>query len=273
MKKINIVFTGEGGQGIQTIAKIFSYAAIEAGFEVTYIPSFGVEQRGTPSIAYVTLGKQKLRYPKFEAADYVIILQTRAISAIEKYVFPETKVIFDSSTIAEKDLPKASIQYQGIPATKIAQEQFNIKSFNILVLGFLTKLFNLDPKIVWETVETFLGKKFKDEKIRNQNFQAFEYGQNFSPETKEYTKASFKAKHKAIIYKGHGKIAQLFPKRCKGCGVCIEKCPVGALSFSTNLGVYATPIPEVDLEKCIACGNCRLFCPDGAIMVNKENSK
>jgi formate hydrogenlyase subunit 6/NADH:ubiquinone oxidoreductase subunit I len=36
------------------------------------------------------------------------------------------------------------------------------------------------------------------------------------------------------------------------------------------LGVFATPIPKVDLEKCIACGNCRNFCPDGAISVIKD---
>ena len=59
---------------------------------------------------------------------------------------------------------------------------------------------------------------------------------------------------------------------CTGCGTCIEKCPVKALSFGEDLGVFAFPVTKIDLEKCIVCGNCRRFCPDGAIGVDK-NSK
>ena len=33
----------------------------------------------------------------------------------------------------------------------------------------------------------------------------------------------------------------LFPGLCKGCGLCIEKCPKKSLSWSDTLGVYGTP--------------------------------
>ena len=75
MKKTNIIFSGEGGQGIQTITKIFTSAAFKSGLEVNYIPSFGVEQRGTPSVSFITLDSSPLRYPRFAVADYVVILQ------------------------------------------------------------------------------------------------------------------------------------------------------------------------------------------------------
>lgn len=269
-KKTNIIISGEGGQGIQTITKIFTNAAFKSGLEVAYIPSFGVEQRGTPSMSFVTLDSSPLRYPKFAVADYVVILQNRAVEAVSKFVSPNTKVIFDSSTVNSKSLPKTSVHLYGIPATSIATSKFNPKSFNIIVLGYLTKIFNLNPETVFDEVLLILGKKLKTKEIIAENKEAFSTGFELVPERDNFSKAVFKPKHRSIILKGYNKTGEILPSRCKGCGVCIAKCPVAALSFGEELGVFATPVPKIDLERCIACGNCRNFCPDAAISINKD---
>ncbi len=269
-KKINITITGEGGQGIQTIAKILTAAAADAGYYVAYMPVFGVEQRGTPSVAHITIHDKVIRYPKFDTADYVIILQSRAIKSVENYVGPETKVIFDSSTISAKDLPKTSVKIFGIPATKIALEQFHPRSFNIIILGAITKLIGISEDDIWQIVLKVLGKKFKTKEIEDFNKQALLFGRETQLEKDKFSKAVFKLKTKTILVKGGGKHGEIIPARCKGCGICIAKCPVAALSVSSELGVYATAVPQVDLEKCIACGNCRNFCPDGAISIEKD---
>lgn len=269
-KKINITLAGEGGQGIQTIAKILSEAVVDAGYYAISMPVFGVEQRGTPSVAHITISDKVLRYPKFDVADFTVILQARAVSAVEKYVSPNTKVMFDSSTISTSDLPKTSVHLLGIPATKIANEQKNPKSFNIIILGALTKLLEIPEDNIWPIVIKLLGKKFKTKEIEKANYEAYILGREIVFETKNFTKATYKTKHRSIIYKGHGKTGEIIPGRCKGCGICIVKCPVAALSSGNELGVYATPMPVLDLEKCIACGNCRNFCPDSAISVIKD---
>jgi len=59
-------------------------------------------------------------------------------------------------------------------------------------------------------------------------------------------------------------------KYCKGCGLCIEICPVGALKFSDKRkGVYGNQTIECDLDKCIQCGKCEKICPDGAIKIGE----
>lgn len=62
----------------------------------------------------------------------------------------------------------------------------------------------------------------------------------------------------------------VFHGLCKGCGLCIEKCPVKVIKFSQkDLGVYSTPSVEIDINKCIFCGICETTCPDSALRVDK----
>lgn len=62
-----------------------------------------------------------------------------------------------------------------------------------------------------------------------------------------------------------------FTKLCKGCGICIEKCPVKCISWDNEVtGVYNGPTIKVDIDKCIHCGLCETCCPDSAIKVDKN---
>lgn len=57
---------------------------------------------------------------------------------------------------------------------------------------------------------------------------------------------------------------------CKGCGLCKEKCPEQALSWSEKLGVYGTPTVIPDPELCKACRICEQVCPDCAIAIERK---
>ncbi|MDA8234477.1 MAG: ferredoxin family protein [Clostridia bacterium] len=66
----------------------------------------------------------------------------------------------------------------------------------------------------------------------------------------------------------------IFPALCKGCGLCIEKCPKKCIGWSKTLGVYGTPAVGADMAECIACGICQTVCPDTAIRIDrKEKNK
>lgn len=62
----------------------------------------------------------------------------------------------------------------------------------------------------------------------------------------------------------------LFTELCKGCGLCIVKCPKKCISWSKEVGIYQTPAVRPNPEECIACGMCALVCPDQAIRLDKK---
>ncbi len=47
-------------------------------------------------------------------------------------------------------------------------------------------------------------------------------------------------------------------EKCFGCGICIDHCPVSALTMIDNL-------PQVEASRCIACFCCQEMCPEKAI--------
>jgi 2-oxoglutarate ferredoxin oxidoreductase subunit delta len=58
---------------------------------------------------------------------------------------------------------------------------------------------------------------------------------------------------------------------CKGCGFCVEFCPLEALELEKayNAKGYHPPFLAKP-EKCNGCDMCGLFCPDFAIFGYRE---
>ena len=47
--------------------------------------------------------------------------------------------------------------------------------------------------------------------------------------------------------------------RCTGCGICIERCPPGALKMDNG------DVPTADMDRCFGCAVCASGCPENAI--------
>lgn len=55
---------------------------------------------------------------------------------------------------------------------------------------------------------------------------------------------------------------------CNGCGICVEGCPLKALTFESNTqknGKNNGKPPVHSKSKCIVCFVCEHNCPKGAI--------
>lgn len=52
---------------------------------------------------------------------------------------------------------------------------------------------------------------------------------------------------------------------CNGCEVCVDRCPVGAISMRED------GVAQVTHEKCMGCGVCEVICGQGAMSLQKRD--
>lgn len=257
-----ILIAGEGGQGVQALGQILNAAAIKDGFESIYIPNYGVEQRGGVSLAYIQISSNPIPYPKFKTADILVVMCERAIKRVKNYQNRKTKII-NGIAFLQKPL----------------EHNLSPKTHNMIILGILSELLPIKKETLLEIMKKRFSKA--NQTILTQNTQAFLIGRGISLRMPGYAK-----KLKPISVpdhrnwpadikqsKGKPKITHIIHRKyCKSCGICIYRCPTGALHYSENLtGIYGTPIVEVDIKKCIGCGLCERVCPDTAIEVRKDS--
>ena len=268
---MKILIGGEGGQGVQIIAEILARTGEKIGKKVNYMPSFGVEQRGGASVAFLQINDKPIAYPKFAIADIIIAMSNRAIKAIESRLDQSSLFIFDSSNINEEVLqtirPKIT-NFLALPARDYANRHLSTRVTNMIFLGaLLTHL--KDFKV--DDVKNTLREKLKEKtELLEMDLKAIDWGLDFA---KSGQGQEFKASLKEDIQKkfeDQKKSWERYPEYCKGCGLCLARCPVEALNFSEDLNFLGTQMPQVDINKCTACGLCQQTCPDGAIKVTKK---
>ncbi|SIN80985.1 4Fe-4S dicluster domain-containing protein [Halodesulfovibrio marinisediminis] len=57
-------------------------------------------------------------------------------------------------------------------------------------------------------------------------------------------------------------------KRCKACGLCVDKCPKKVLAIGTQINAQGyNYIVQENPENCVNCDICGIVCPDMAVGV------
>lgn len=154
-----ILIAGEGGQGVQSLALILSRALFMVGLEVSFVPNYGLEQRGGMSLAYIQVSRQKIVYPRFNRPDLLILMAESARPRV-------AKLISQTQQVLETEPHKELLKGNKLPA----------HTYNMLTLGVLAKIL-ADKKIikteeVRDEIKYKLGQKLGFE----ENLKAFDLG-------------------------------------------------------------------------------------------------
>lgn len=187
--KLDIVFSGVGGQGIVVLSDIYCEAAMIEGFDVAKAEIHGMAQRGGSIVAYTRID-DKVEAPLIETgtADAIVgfeILETaRALPMLKeggtvivnmKYIQPNG-MTSRSKPVKTEDLMamlKAKAKVYEVDGMGIAEKLGNTLVVNTILLGALSALPEIPVRT--ESFQEAIAGKIK-EKYINLNLKAFHLG-------------------------------------------------------------------------------------------------
>jgi 2-oxoisovalerate ferredoxin oxidoreductase beta subunit len=177
---IALKFAGSGGDGAQTIAKLTTQAAINEGFDSTYIPSYGPESRGGTSYADVHVARNEVLSPASPEPHVLVAFNAPSLEKFGPAVRPGGTVIYDSSVIAQPPTLDERVQVIGVPITQSALDLGVLKVKNVVAWGALQAATQILPSDSFLTVlRVTLAKKAS---LLPLNEKAYELGRRLCHE-------------------------------------------------------------------------------------------
>lgn len=137
--KEEIIIAGFGGQGVLSMGKILAYAGLMDNLEITWMPSYGPEQRGGTANVTVILSDAKISSPVLDTFDTAVILNQQSLDKFESKVKPGGTLIYDSYGI-HRTPQRTDISVYRVDAMDATFEMKNAKTYNMIVLGALLKI-------------------------------------------------------------------------------------------------------------------------------------
>lgn len=134
--KEEIIIAGFGGQGVLSMGKILAYAGLLAGKEVTWMPSYGPEQRGGTANVTVIISDDPISSPILDSFDTAVILNQQSLDKFEEKVKPGGFLLYDPYGIKNRPT-RTDINIVEVPAMEALFEIGNAKAYNMLLLGAL----------------------------------------------------------------------------------------------------------------------------------------
>jgi len=134
MAQFEIIIAGFGGQGVMSMGQLLAYAGMLEGKNVTWLPSYGPEQRGGTANVSVIISDTEIGSPVIAYPSAAIVLNTPSFEKFEPYVKSNGILLVNGSLVNLQSLRKDILVLE-VPASKLATEMDNPRIANTIILG------------------------------------------------------------------------------------------------------------------------------------------
>jgi 2-oxoglutarate ferredoxin oxidoreductase subunit gamma len=157
-----IIFSGFGGQGALFAGQLMTYAGMAAGWEVTWIPSYGPEMRGGTAHCTVIISDRPIGSPIIRNPTISVVLNPESMDKYEPLVRPGGLLVANS-TLVWRSAVRDDITAIAVPASELAAELGNVKMANVVLLGAMLAC---RPVVSLQDVDTVLDEHMEGSKRR-----------------------------------------------------------------------------------------------------------
>ena len=162
-----LVFAGEGGQGLIVGGRILARAAIIEGKNVVQTQSYGISARGGYSEAQVIISSGQIHHPQCDDPDLVLALTQEAYDRYKDKVRDECLLIYEQGAVSV-----SGTKGIGFPFAETCLDIGDKRVINVLFLGVVQQ--NM-PVVSRESLLQSI-KESLPPKIHEINMKAFHTG-------------------------------------------------------------------------------------------------
>jgi len=169
---------GFGGQGVLLLGEVLAEAGLDAGLEVSWLPSYGPEMRSGTSNCHVRLSRRVIDSPMVTKPNVLVAMNEPALRKFVKSVPAGGWILYNGEEFPA-DCEQPGVQVLARPFTEIADALGNARAGNMVMLGALLGLTGVLRDV---NIDAALQRLVKNPRWTEVNRRAIERGRALARE-------------------------------------------------------------------------------------------
>ncbi len=129
-----ILIAGFGGQGVMLMGQMLAYAGMKRDLNVSWIPSYGPEQRGGTANCGVVLSTEPVGSPVVTEPSDCAVMNLPSLTKFEPAVTP-SGYLYVNTSLCPDEVTRDDIKVVRVAATEEADAMGNARVANMIMLG------------------------------------------------------------------------------------------------------------------------------------------
>jgi 2-oxoisovalerate ferredoxin oxidoreductase beta subunit len=142
---LHVRVAGFGGQGVLLLGEVLAEAGLDAGREVSWLPSYGPEMRSGTSNCHVRLSKHPIDSPLVTVPNLLVAMNEPSLRKFDLSVRPGGWVIYNGDSFPE-DCERQDVNVLALNFTHAADELGDARATNMVMLGALLEISDALPQ-------------------------------------------------------------------------------------------------------------------------------
>ena len=142
---LRVRVAGFGGQGVLLLGEVLAEAGLDAGLEVSWLPSYGPEMRSGTSNCHVRLSSRTIDSPLVTLPDVLVAMNEPSLRKFDLSVRPGGWMIYNGDTFPA-DCVREDVHVLALPFTRVGDELGDARATNMVMLGALLEIAGVLPE-------------------------------------------------------------------------------------------------------------------------------
>ena len=136
---VKCMFSGSGGQGSALMAKLVCEGAMRENLKVVMTQTYGIEQRGGDSTAFIIISDEAIGSPIVENDATIAVALSQSIYEQCLHGVAPGGMLFTNASLVENPGTAEDFTQILLPVSEIAVEVGSVRSVNMVMLGAYAK--------------------------------------------------------------------------------------------------------------------------------------